>query len=90
MLPFDIDLGVNLYLIAAAILVFLVIVAAVKTVPQGMHYTVERFGRYTRTLKPGLNILTPFIERVGDRINMREQVLDVPSQEVITRDKRRR
>lgn len=86
MLPFDVDLGVNLYLIAAAVLVFIVIVAAVKTVPQGMHYTVERFGRYTRTLQPGLNILTPFIERVGDRINMREQVLDVPSQDVITRD----
>ncbi|WMS41175.1 SPFH domain-containing protein [Acuticoccus sp. MNP-M23] len=84
MIPFD--LGVNLYLIAAAVLVFVVIVAAVKTVPQGMHYTVERFGRYTRTLKPGLNILTPFVERVGDKLNMREQLLDVPSQEVITRD----
>jgi len=88
MLPFDLDvnIGVNAYLIAAAVLVFLVIVAAVKTVPQGMHYTVERFGRYTRTLRPGLNILTPFVERVGEKINVREQVLDVPSQEVITRD----
>ena len=84
MLPFD--LGINLYLIVAAVLVFVVIVAAVKTVPQGMHYTVERFGRYTRTLQPGLNILMPFVERVGDKISMREQVLDVPSQEVITRD----
>ncbi|MEM0909132.1 MAG: SPFH domain-containing protein [Pseudomonadota bacterium] len=86
MFPFEIDLGVNLYLIAAAVLVFLVIVVSVRTVPQGMHYTVERFGRYTRTLEPGLNILTPFVERVGDKVNMREQVLEVESQEVITRD----
>jgi len=84
MLPFDI--GFNLYLIAAAALVFVVIVAAVKTVPQGMNFTVERFGRYTRTLQPGLNVLTPFVERVGEKINVREQVLTVPSQEVITRD----
>ncbi|MEM6762287.1 MAG: SPFH domain-containing protein [Pseudomonadota bacterium] len=84
MIPFDI--GINLYLAAAALLVFVVIVASVKTVPQGKHYTVERFGRYTRTLQPGLNILTPFVERIGDRVNMREQVLDVESQEVITKD----
>lgn len=85
-MPFDIDIGVNLYLTAAVALLFVVVLAAVKTVPQGMHYTVERFGRYTRTLLPGLSVLTPFVERVGARINMREQVLDVPSQEVITRD----
>jgi regulator of protease activity HflC (stomatin/prohibitin superfamily) len=69
-------------LIVAVVLVFM----AVKTVPQGMEYTVERFGRYTKTLKPGFNIITPFIERVGTRMNMMENVLDVPSQEVITRD----
>ncbi|MEM9222358.1 MAG: stomatin-like protein [Pseudomonadota bacterium] len=86
MFGLDIELGINLYLVAAAILVFVVIVVSVRTVPQGMHYTVERFGRYTKTLTPGLNILTPFVERVGDKVNMREQVLDVPSQEVITRD----
>ncbi|MBO0902875.1 SPFH domain-containing protein [Jiella sonneratiae] len=74
------------------LLVFLLFVAVVvltstiKIVPQGYNYTVENFGRYTRTLEPGLSILVPFIERVGRKMNMMEQVLDVPTQEVITRD----
>jgi len=58
----------------------------VKFVPQGMEYTVETFGRYTRTLKPGLGILRPFIDKVGYRMNMRERVIDIPSQDVITKD----
>ena len=60
--------------------------AAIKVVPQGYEFTVERFGRYTRTLSPGITFLTPFVERVGRRMNMMEQVLAVPRQEVITKD----
>ncbi|MGE0152332.1 MAG: SPFH domain-containing protein [Reyranellaceae bacterium] len=65
-------------------LVFLYL--TVKTVPQGENWTVETFGRYTRTLKPGLNIIVPIINRVGARMNMQENVLDIPSQKVITKD----
>lgn len=68
------------------ILAIVVIAMGVKSVPQGREYTVERFGRYTRTLPPGLGLIVPFVDRIGSRLNMMEQVLDVPSQEVITRD----
>jgi regulator of protease activity HflC (stomatin/prohibitin superfamily) len=68
------------------LLAIVVVLSTVKIVPQGREFTVERFGRYVRTLKPGINILTPFVETIGARINMMEQVLDVPRQEVITKD----
>jgi regulator of protease activity HflC (stomatin/prohibitin superfamily) len=68
------------------VLAFIFLYRAVKVVPQGFEYTVERFGRYTHTLRPGLHIIIPFVDSVGARINMMEMVFDVPSQDVITKD----
>ncbi len=72
--------------IALLVLALAFALKSIKAVPQGMEYTVEQFGRYARTLKPGLSFLIPIYESVGYKMNMRERVIDIPSQDVITKD----
>ncbi|MET0181648.1 MAG: SPFH domain-containing protein [Caulobacterales bacterium] len=76
----------GIFVFVLAVLAIVIAFSVIKVVPQGRQFTVERFGRYTMTLKPGISFLVPFVDRIGRRLSMMETVLDVPRQEVITKD----
>src|ERR1700748_1709736 len=77
--------GLDIFAIVLVLLVIVTLIAGVKTVPQGYDWTIERFGKYTQTLSPGLNLIVPYFDRVGGESNMRKRVIGIPEQGAITK-----
>ncbi|KQT58632.1 hypothetical protein ASG52_21090 [Methylobacterium sp. Leaf456] len=80
------SLGLSAFAVVLALLVVVTLAIGIRTIPQGHVHTVERFGRYDRSLESGLGLIIPYVERIGRRVNIMEQVVEVPSQEAFTRD----